>query len=84
MVLEATRSGDVPAEERKKLYAAMKRRDDLMPPEVLARWSADGTSNKKKFLFMKEWVANNCNFGRMKITEEHVRIAERKAEKTFR
>ena len=47
MVLAATRSGDVPAEERKKLYAAMKRRDDLMPPGVLARWSADGTSNKK-------------------------------------
>ena len=74
-VLSASEADDVEYAERKKLYAALNRRTTLMPPAVLARWSSDGLANKKKFLFLQEWVSAGCDFGKVTVTEEQKRTA---------
>ena len=74
-IRKATHAGMLSVEFRNRLYAGLGRamkRDDV-PAPVLARYAKDRNNFITQFVFLKEWIDGNGQWGKMTITEEHIR-----------
>ncbi len=69
IILRANSAGDIPLEDRKRIYGAISRRENLMPPDVLARWTSEKNSISNRFKFLQEWVSGGCGWGEITVSE---------------